>query len=67
MLRQIMVVIVTPLGHAQTYNQGVRSFFVIKRINTHHNNSSSNRTKTNGMLHKNVIIVFTRRKKYKII
>jgi hypothetical protein len=61
MLRQIMVVIITPLGCAQTYNKGVRIVFVITEINTHHNNKSSNRIKTNGMEHKNVIIIFNRR------
>jgi len=39
-----MIVIITPLGHAQIYNQSVRSVFIMTGINTIYsdNNSSNN-------------------------
>ena len=36
-----MVVIITPLGHAQIYKQGVTSVFIMTRINIHYSKSSS--------------------------
>jgi len=47
MLRQIMVVIITPLGHAQIYSQRVRSVLIMTGINTLYscgNSSSSSST-----------------------
>jgi hypothetical protein len=35
-----MVVIITPLGHAQIYNQCLRCILVIKGIITHYNNNN---------------------------
>ena len=48
MLRQIKVGIITPLGHAQTYNQGVRSVFIMTGINTLYNNNSSSKNNNNN-------------------
>jgi len=46
MLRQIMVVIITPLGLAQIYNLGVRSVFIMTGINILcSNNNNNNRNK----------------------
>ena len=38
-----MVVIITPNGHYRTYNQGVRSVFIMTGINTHYNNNKSSK------------------------
>jgi len=73
MLRQIMIVNITPLGHAQIYNQCVRSVFIVTGINTHYNNNSNNnnntttKTETNCVPHTNVIMVFNRSNVGKII
>jgi hypothetical protein len=40
MFRQIMNIVITPLGHAQIYNHGVRSVFIMTGINTLYNNIS---------------------------
>ena len=47
MLRQIMIVIITLMGHAQIYNQCVRSVLIMTGINTlySNNNNSSNNNK----------------------
>jgi len=37
-----MVVIITPLGHAQIYIKGVRKAFIMTGINTLHSNDRSN-------------------------
>jgi hypothetical protein len=47
MLRQIMVVIITPMGRAQTYNQGVRNVFIMTGINTLYSNNSSSSNNNN--------------------
>jgi hypothetical protein len=47
MLRQIMVVI-TPLGLAQIYKQGVRSVFIMTGINKHNTNTNSNSSNDNN-------------------
>jgi hypothetical protein len=50
MFRNIMNVIITPLGHVQTYNQGVSSVFVMtginRRYNYNNNNSKNNKRYT---------------------
>ena len=38
-----MFVIITPLVHAQKYNQGVRSVFVLTGINILYNNKNNNK------------------------
>jgi len=47
MLRQIMVLIITPLGHVQIYNQGVRSVFITIGINNLYSNNSNNNNNIN--------------------
>jgi len=47
MLRQIMVVIITPLGHTQIYNQGVRVGFIMTGINTLFSNNNNNNNNNN--------------------
>jgi len=42
MFRQIMFGIITQLGHAQTYNQVVRSVFLMTGTNTLYNNNNNN-------------------------
>jgi hemolysin-activating ACP:hemolysin acyltransferase len=41
MLRQIMLFIITPTGHAKTYNQCVRRVFIMTEINTLYNNNNT--------------------------
>ena len=48
MLRQIVVGIITQLGHAQTYNQGVRNVFIMTGINTLYNKKSSSSNNNNN-------------------
>jgi len=50
MLRQIMVLIFTPLGHAQIYDEGVRIVFVMIGINERYiNNSNSSNNNNNNL------------------
>ena len=51
MLKQMMVVIITPLGHAQKYNHGVRSVFILTAINTRYNTNSRNNNNNNNNLY----------------
>jgi hypothetical protein len=48
MLRQIMVVIITRMGRAQTYNQGVRNGFIMTGINKLYSNNSSSSSSSNN-------------------
>jgi hypothetical protein len=48
MLRQIIVVIIIPLGHAQTYNQDVSSVFIMTGLNTLYSNNSSSSNNNNN-------------------
>jgi len=68
MLRQIMVIITTPLGHTQEYNQGVTIVFIMTRINKLYSNNTNNNhnNKTTSMSHTNLIMVFNRTKEGKI-
>jgi len=51
MLRQIMVVIITPLGHAQIYSQRVRSVLIMTEINTLYENKHNKNNSKNNKQH----------------